>query len=70
MKTWWVLGVAMGLAACAGPVVPSPNSSQARYEPSARAVQVLVSNITPMLDAALIGPDGSRYPTTGVVVVS
>jgi hypothetical protein len=57
------------LVACSSNV-PPPNAIRARYEPAAGVVQVLVSNIRPMSDAELIGPDGSQYRTTGMVLVS
>jgi hypothetical protein len=69
MKWWLVAGAALALTACASNV-PQPNSVQVRYEPSAREVRVLASNIRPMSDAELIAPDGSQYRTTGVVLVS
>ena len=70
MRWWLILGVVLALTACSNGGVPPPNGVQARYEPSARAVRVLVSNIRPMTDAELIAPDGSQYRTTGVVLVS
>jgi len=70
MRRWLVPGAAVALAACASGGVPPPNGVRARYEPSAGAVRVLVSNTRPMSDAELIAPDGSQYRATGVVLVS
>jgi hypothetical protein len=70
MKWRLIPGVALVLTACSGSGVPPRNGVQARYEPSAGAVRVLVSNIRPMSDAELIAPDGGQYRTTGVVLVS
>jgi hypothetical protein len=57
------------LVACSSNV-PPPNAIRARYEPAAGVVQVLASNIRPMSDAELIGPDGSHYRAGGIVLVS
>jgi hypothetical protein len=58
------------LAACAGPTLPAPNSADVRYDGRDRAVQVMVSSLQPPTAAALIAPDGTRYPASGIALVS
>ena len=58
------------LAACAGPKLPAPNSADVRYDGRDRAVQVMVSNLQPPTAAALVANDGTRYPASGIALVS
>ena len=58
------------LAACAGPKLPAPNSADVRYDGRDRAVQVMVSSLQPPTAAALIANDGTRYPASGIALVS
>jgi hypothetical protein len=58
------------LAACAGPKLPAPNSADVRYDGRDRAVQVMVSNLQPPTAAALVANDGTRYPASGMALVS
>ena len=69
MKRWVMVGIALSIAACAGSKVPPPNTARAHYERSVGAIRVLVSNIRPMSDAELIGPDGKQYRAAGVVLL-
>lgn len=70
MRRWLIPALAVAASNCSSSNVPPPNAVRAHYERSAGAVQVLVSNVRPMSDAELIGPDGKQYRTTGVVLVS
>ncbi len=60
----------VAVAACAGPQLPPPNSATAAYDARDGAVQVMVSGLQPASDAALVAPDGSRYPAAGFSVIS
>ena len=67
---FFLVVLSVSLAACAGPKLPAPNSADARYDGRDRAVQVMVSNLQPPTAAALVANDGTRYPTTGISLVS
>ena len=58
------------LAACAGPKLPAPNSADVRYDGRDRVVQLMVSNLQPPTAAALVANDGTRYPASGIALVS
>jgi hypothetical protein len=58
------------LAGCAGPKLPPPNSSVADYDSRSRAIQLTVSGLQPVSEAALVGQDGNRYPAAGLSVIS
>ena len=58
------------LAACAGPKLPAPNSADVRYDGHDRALQVMVSSLQPPTAVALVANDGTRYPATGISLVS
>lgn len=58
------------LAACSGPHLPSPNTTEARYDGRDQAVQVMASGLQPISGAALVSQAGTRYPASGVSIVS
>jgi hypothetical protein len=63
--------LALTLAACASRAkLPAPNTAQARFEPQQHAVQVMISDLAPAAAAALLGPNGERYPAAAVTVLS
>jgi hypothetical protein len=70
MLRFLVFTALFGLVACSGPRLPPPNSAEAAYDPHAGAIQVTVSGLQPASQAALVAPDGSRYPASGFSVVS
>lgn len=65
-----VLVVAGLLAGCAGPHLPAPNTTEARYDARDLAVQVLASGLQPVSGAALVSESGTRYPASGVSILS
>jgi hypothetical protein len=67
---FFILVIVGLLTACAGPKLPEPNSVDVRYEGRDRAVQVMVSSLQPPTAAALIANDGTRYPASGIALVS
>jgi len=69
-RALFVLAVAAALSACAGPRLPPANSAIADYDARDHAVHVLVSGLQPASEAALVGPDGNRYPAVGFSVIS
>ena len=58
------------LAACSGPKLPAPNSADIRYDGSDRAVRIMISGLQPPSGAALVASDGTRYPASGIALVS
>ena len=58
------------LAGCAGPTLPPPNSADARYDGRDRAVRMVISGLQPPNTAALVARDGTRYPASGIALVS
>lgn len=69
MRFLAVVLVAM-LVGCAGPRLPAPNSADAHYDARYGAVQVMVSTLQPLSAAVLIAADGTRYPASGIALVS
>jgi hypothetical protein len=67
---FFILVIVGVLAACAEPRLPAPNSTDVRYDGRDRAVQVMVSSLQPPTAVALVANDGTRYPTTGISLVS
>ena len=67
---FFILVIVGLLAACAGPKLPAPNSADVRYDGRDRAVQVMVSSLQPPTAAALVANDGTRYPASGIALVS
>jgi hypothetical protein len=65
-----VIWIALALAGCAGNALPPPNSVQARFDPKFRAVQVMVSDMQPTIQADLVRADGLRVQAGGVTLVS
>ncbi len=64
-----IFGFLFLLAAC-GPRLPAPNSADARYDERDRAVQVLVSGLQPPSAVTLVATDGTRYPASGIALLS
>jgi hypothetical protein len=64
------LAIALVLAACSGPRMPPPNSADAQYDEHDRAVQVFVSGLQPPSAIALVANDGTRYPASGIALLS
>ena len=62
--------VAFALAACAGPHLPPPNTATAHFDPKSHAIQVWVSGLQPPSSVMLVAPDGTRYPASGLAIVS
>ncbi len=60
----------LSLAACAGPRLPQPNTTEVRYDAQNRAVQVLISGLQPASEVALVSEQGSRYPAPAISPVS
>jgi hypothetical protein len=58
------------LAACSGPKLPAPNSADVRYDARASALQLMISGLQPATAAALVANDGTRYPASGIALVS
>jgi hypothetical protein len=50
--------------------MPAPNTAQARFEPQQHAVHVIISDFAPVVTAALLGPNGERYPAAAPTVLS
>lgn len=58
------------LAACSGPQLPQPNTTEVRYDARNRAVQVMISGVQPISGAALVSGQGSRYPASVISPLS
>ena len=69
IRAFFLLAV-VALAACAGPRLPPPNGATAEYDARDHAVHVLISGLQPATEAALVDPDGKRYPAVGFSVIS
>jgi hypothetical protein len=65
----YVLALLLILSGC-GPRLPAPNSAETHYDEPDRAVQVLVSGLQPPAAVTLVGGDGSRYPASGIALLS
>jgi hypothetical protein len=68
----WMAAAALALAlvACAsGPKLPAPNTAQARFDSQQGVVQVMISDLAPATAAALLGPQGDRYPAAAVTLL-
>jgi len=65
-----IVWIVLALAGCSGNALPPPNSVQARFDPGLRAVQVMVSEMQPLMQAELVRADGARVQATGVTLVS
>jgi hypothetical protein len=70
MRPSLLLAVATVLAACSGPKLPAPNSADVRYDARASALQLMISGLQPATAAALVANDGTRYPASGIALVS
>jgi hypothetical protein len=71
MRRMAAAALVLTLAACAsGAKLPAPNTAQARFEPQQHAVQVMISDLAPVAAAALLGPNGERFPAAAVTVLS
>ena len=64
-----VLALLLILTAC-GQHLPAPNSAETHYDDQNRAVRVLVSGLQPPAAVTLIAADGSRYPASGITLLS
>jgi hypothetical protein len=62
--------IVLALGGCAGNALPPPNSVQARFDPRVQAVQVMVSEREPIMQADLVGADGARVQAGTVTMVS
>ena len=65
-----IIWTMLALGGCAGNALPPPNSVQARFDPGLHAVQVMVSEMQPLMQAELVRTDGARVPAAGVTLVS
>ena len=65
-----VVVFALALSACAGNPLPPANGARATFDPSAQAIQMIVSNAQAPHDAALVGSDGTHYPVALTLVSS
>jgi len=70
MKLLLVTCFALFLAACSGPGLPQPNTTEVRYDARNRAVQVTISGRQPASEVALVSGQGSRYPAAVISPVS
>jgi hypothetical protein len=70
MRLSLLFAVVALLSACSGPKLPAPNSADVRYDQRERAVQLMVSGMQPASAAALVGNDGTRYPASGIALLS
>ena len=62
--------IALALDGCAGHALPPPNAVQARFDPRVRAVQILVSERDPTMQAELVRADGAPVQVGSVTLVS
>lgn len=60
-----IVPVCLALGACASNPLPPANGVRVTFDPSAQAIQVVVSNAQAPHDAFLVGTDGRQY---GVVL--
>src|SRR5690349_11434575 len=65
-----IIWIVLALGGCAGNALPPPNSVQARFDPRVQAVQVMVSQREPTMQADLVGADGARVQAGTVTLVS
>jgi len=65
-----IVWIVLALAGCSGNALPPPNSVQARFDPTIRAVRVTVSEMQPIMQAELVRADGARVQATGVTLIS
>ncbi|PPQ29133.1 hypothetical protein [Rhodopila globiformis] len=61
---------AVALGGCANNPLPSANSVQARFDPSGRTVQLMVSEQDPTTQAELVGANGAPVQAGSVTLVS
>ncbi len=61
---------ALLLAACAGGYrEPPPNSIVPTFDARTHAVQLAISGLAPATAAALVSPEGTRFPASGISVL-
>jgi hypothetical protein len=65
-----IVWIALVLCGCAGNMPPPPNSVQARFDPQVRAVQLMVSEREPIMQAELVSADGAPVQAGSVTLVS
>ena len=70
MKLLFATLLVFSLAACSGPRLPQPNTTEVRYDARNRAVQVMISGLQPASEVALVSEQGSRYPASVISPVS
>jgi hypothetical protein len=62
--------IALAMSGCAGNALPPPNSVQARFDPRVRAVQLMLSEREPTMQAELVRADGAPIQVGSVTLVS
>jgi hypothetical protein len=65
-----IIWIVLALGGCAGNVLPPPDSVQARFDLRVQAVQVMVSQREPTMQADLVRIDGARVQAGTVTLVS
>jgi hypothetical protein len=65
-----IVPVCLALGACASNPLPPANGVRATFDPSAQAIQVVVSNTQAPHDAFLVGADGRQYAVVLTLVSS
>ena len=65
-----VLMVLLALAACSGPLLPTPNSAIAVYDARENAIHVTISGLQPASEAVLIGQDGSQVSVAATTLLT
>ena len=57
-----IVPICLALSACASNPLPPANGVRATFDPSAQAIQVVISNNQAPHDAFLVDADGRQYP--------
>ena len=65
-----IVPVCLALSACANNPLPPANGVRATFDPSAQAIQVVVSNAQAPRDAFLVSADGKQYAAVLTLVSS
>ena len=68
---FWIVPalIALALGGCAGNALPPPNAVQARFDPRVQAVQLMVSEREPTMQAELVRADGAPVQVGSVTLV-
>lgn len=69
-RTCGILAVVALTAACTGPHLPAPNTTEVHYDARDQSVQVLASGLRPISAAVLVSENGTRYPAAGISILS